>query len=106
MYKDTLLLSHNLLYTFFFNDKLNLKTVTLSLFFFSLSLDLVLNCLFYDDEDISHTFYIKGDFDFLFNLPQTIYSSIINLVLSFITQILTSIKNKLLFIKTNYLFKN
>ena len=98
MYKDTLLLSHNLLYTFFFNDKLNLKTVTLSLFFFSLSLDLVLNCLFYDDEDISHTFYIKGDFDFLFNLPQTIYSSIINLVLSFITQILTSIKNKLLFI--------
>ena len=48
------------------------------LFFISLCLDFVVNALFFIDDTMHKIYEDKGKFDFLYQIPQIIYSSIIS----------------------------
>ena len=48
------------------------------LFFFSFSLDLSINALFFDDDTMHVIYEDEGEYNFIYQIPQIIYSSIIS----------------------------
>ena len=55
----------------------NSKIIKIFLFFFSFSLDLTINALFFNDETMHKIYEDKGKFNLLYQLPQIIYSTLI-----------------------------
>ena len=49
------------------------------LFFFSFCLDFAINALFFTDDTIHKIYQDKGDFDFLYQLPQILNSTLISI---------------------------
>ena len=60
-----------------YNDY-NSRIIKMFLFFFSFSLDFTINALFFNDDTMHKIYEDKGKFNFLYQLPQTIYSSLIS----------------------------
>ena len=56
----------------------NSKTIKIFLFFFSLSLDFTINALFFTDDTMHKIYEDKGKFNFLYQIPQILYSTIIS----------------------------
>ena len=48
------------------------------LFFFSLSLDFTVNALFFTEETMHKIYMDKGQFNFLYQIPQILYSTLIS----------------------------
>ena len=72
---------HILIFTFFVCDDYNSQIIKIYLFMLSFSLNYVMSAVFYSD-DTMHKIYIdKGSFDFTYQLPQMIYSSLISFFL-------------------------
>ena len=65
-------------FTFYTKNDYNSRNIKISLFLFSFSLFYTVNALFYNDT-IMHQIYInKGEFNFIYQLPQILYSTIIS----------------------------
>jgi hypothetical protein len=67
-------------FTFFSKKDYNLRIIKFSLFLFSISLYFAVNSLFFIDENIHKIHEDHGIFNFLYQLPQIIYSSLISIV--------------------------
>ena len=89
MYYHHLQYKQLILFTFVVKTDFNLVLLKVSLFFFSLSMLIAFNTLFYDDDTMSHTYHNKGKFDFLYSLPQTIFSSLVCGIISFLLEFLS-----------------
>lgn len=78
-----------ILFTFFNNSDFNYKLLKISMFFFCISMLMAFNTLFYSDETMTHTYQNDGIFDFLYSLPETIFSSVccavIRILLNFLS---------------------
>ncbi len=57
-----------LIFSFYTSDDYNLRTLKISLFFFSLALNYAINTLFYNDESIHEVYEDKGEYNFLSRL--------------------------------------
>ena len=82
-----------ILNTFILEDFLHLRIIKIYIFFFSFTLELFLNSVFYTDEYISDLYSRQGIYDFLNDLPKSILSSVIGLILMFILNILSNSQN-------------
>ena len=74
------LLKYNqlLIFTFYTYDDYNSKIIKISLFLLLISLCFSVNALFFNNDAI-HTIYLnKGAYDFIYQLPKIIYSSLIS----------------------------
>ena len=70
--------NHPLMFSFSSFNDYNSKIIKILLFFFFFSLDLTVNALFFTD-DIMHKIYQdKGQFNFLYQIPQILYSTFIS----------------------------
>ena len=70
--------NHPIIFSFFPYKDYNSRTIKIFLFFFSFCSNLVINALFFND-DTMHKIYIdEGDFNFIYQLPQIIISSLIS----------------------------
>ena len=79
---------HLILFTFVSRNDYNLFLSKLALFLMSFSFNITLNTLFFTD-DTMHKFYVDyGKFDFIYNLPQTIYSILISSFFTFLFELL------------------
>ena len=58
--------------------------IKLDLFLFSFSINYVISAMFYSDGTMHKIYVDEGDFDFLYQFPQMIYSSIISFFLDFL----------------------
>ena len=77
-YISSIKYNHPFLFSFGSYNDYNSKIIKIFLFFFSFCLDFTINALFFTD-DTMHKIYIdKGKFDFLFQIPQILYSTIIS----------------------------
>ena len=77
-YVSLLKTKHLLFFSFCYNNDYNSKIIKMDLFFVSFATLYTVNALFFDD-DTMHKIYIdKGSFDFIYNLPQIIYTTIIS----------------------------
>ena len=80
-YISLLKTKHNLINSFCNNDY-NSKIIKIDLFFIGFAIEYLVNALFYDDDTMHEIYQSKGDFDFLYQLPITIYSYLISMILS------------------------
>ena len=69
---------HPILFSFGTYNDYNSKIIKMFLFFFSFCLNFVVNALFFNDDTIHKIYEDKGKFNFLYQIPQILYSSIIS----------------------------
>ena len=79
---------HLLIFTFFHNNDYNSSIIKICLFFFSFDLYYTVNALFYTDSTIHEIYEESGAFNFLYHLPQILYSTAISAVINIIVKYL------------------
>ena len=80
-YGNLLKSKHSLIFAFCNNEDYNSKIIKIDLFFIEFSLNYVINALFFDDETMHKIYIDKGSFDLETQIPLTIYSYLISIVL-------------------------
>ena len=88
-----------LIFTFYFTKDYNSYIIKIELFLFSISLYLTISALFFTDNTIHKIYEDKGIFNFLYNIPQILYSTIISAVINAIVKALSLTESKILEIK-------
>ena len=77
---------HPIIFSFGSYNDYNLKTIKIFLFFFSFCSDFTINALFFTDDTIHKIYEDKGKFNLLYQIPQTLYSTIISRVIDFLVK--------------------
>ena len=90
---------HPLIFSFATYIDYNLYIVKIFLFFFSFSLNLTVNALFFNDDTMHKIYEDKGKFNFLYQIPQIIYSTLISIIISIIIKKLALSQKKIMEIK-------
>ena len=83
-YYFSLLKSGNLLIFAFYinNNDYNLQIIKIFLFFFFLSVDLMINALFFNDGTMHNIYESEGKFNLIYQIPQILYSTIISYIIN------------------------
>ena len=81
-YLSFLWTKHILLLTFFNWKDYNSQTIKIYIFFYTFSINFLISALFYSDSTMHKIYIDKGSFDFTYQLPLIVYSSIISSVLT------------------------
>ena len=87
-YISLLRIKHSFIFTFFNNDDYNSKIIKIDLFLFGFSLYYTVNAFFFSDDTMHKIYEDKGAFNFIYQLPQIIYSSLISGVINFLLKYL------------------
>ena len=78
IYFDIIKRLHLIIFTFFNNDDYNLIYIKLARFIFLLITDMVMNVFFFSDESMHKLYIDYGKYDFIQQIPQILYSTIIS----------------------------
>ena len=89
-----------LIFTFYFKKDYNSYIIKVQLFLFAISLYLVVSTLFFSDGTIHKIYENKGIFNFVYNIPQILYSTIISSAINAIVKELSLTESKILEIKS------
>ena len=81
IYWATLKREHSILFTFFNWKDYNLPYIKLARFFFLLCTDMALNVFFFSDDSMHKIYLNYGKYDFIQQIPQIIYSTIVSQLL-------------------------
>ena len=88
-YISLLRTKHHFIFSFFNNNDYNSKIIKYDLFFINFSIYYAVNAPFFND-DLMHKIYeSNGSFDFIYNLPQIIYTSLISSALNTLLRLLS-----------------
>ena len=90
---------HLLFFSFYPNKDYNSKIIKICLFFYSFSLFYFINALFFTDETMHKIYEDKGIFNFIYSIPQIIYSSLISGIINALIRFLSLIEKDVLKIK-------
>ena len=86
-YISLLKVNHLLLFSFYVKSKdYNSKIIKMFLFFFYFAVHFSINALFFNDDTIHKIYKDKGSFNFIYQIPQIIYSSLISSFINVIIQ--------------------
>ena len=77
-YFSLLKYNHPILFSFSSYNDYNSRIIKIFLFFFSLFLDLTINALFFTDNTMHKIYQDKGKYNFLYQIPQILYSALIS----------------------------
>ena len=105
-YWSLLKLKHIIIFTFVTKDDYNIFLLKLGLFIISFSLYFTTNALFFTDNSINHLYQKKGKFNFIFQIPQILYSTIISIIINLILKKLSLSQKDILSIKQTLETKN
>ena len=81
-YISLLKIKHNFILTFYNNNDYNSKIVKINLFIVCFALNYAINALFFDDITMHTIYENEGSFDLNYQLPKSIYSSLIMIILN------------------------
>ena len=99
-YISLLKANHLLIFSFYFNYKdYNSPIIKMFLFFFYFSVNLAINALFFTDDTMHKIHVDEGKFNFIYQIPITLYSSLISGVISAIIKYSGLSENAVLEIK-------
>ena len=70
--------NHPIMFSFSPYNDYNPRIIKMFLFFFGFSSDLTINALFFDDDTIHKIYEDKGKFNFSYQIPQILYSTLIS----------------------------
>ena len=88
-YISLLKTKHIFIFSFLYDKDYNSTCLKICLFFFMFSLVLAINTLFFNDSTMHKIYEDQGKYNFLYQLPQTIYSAIITTGLTMIIKFLS-----------------
>ena len=88
-----------LIFTFFVNYDYNIKIIKIALFSFLFGLNYAINALFFNDSSMHQIYVDEGEFNFIYQLPQIIYSTIISNIIIIVMKILSLSEKDILKIK-------
>ena len=77
-YLSLLKYNHPIMFSIGIYNDYNLRIIKIFLFFFSFSSDFTINALFFNDDTMHKIYQDKGDYNFLYQIPQILYSSLIS----------------------------
>ena len=105
-YLSLLKSNHLFLYIFYSNDY-NSQAIKASIFIFNLKSSIAINSLFFNESTMHKIYTEHGTFNYLYQLPQIIYSTIISNILNCLINILGLSEQNILKIKNaNILLKD
>ena len=101
-YFALLKVNHLLFFSFYWNNQdYNSQIIKFFLFFFFFIVHFTINALFFNDETM-HIIYIdEGQYNFIYQIPQIIYSSLISDIISIIIKYLSLTENDIIKLKRN-----
>ena len=88
-----------IVFTFYTYSDYNSKIIKISLFFFAFALFYIINALFFNDTTMHQIYEDKGVFNFLYQIPQILYSTIISVAIKTILNILSLTEKNIIEIK-------
>ena len=101
-YYSSLLKTKNLiLFSFFNNNDYNSRIIKIDLFFINFTLHYTVNALFFTDKTMHKIYVEKGSFNFIFQLPSIIYSSLISAVLNVLLKLIALSEGTIINFKKN-----
>ena len=83
-YFSLLKTKQTILFTFYNKADYNSKIIKIILFIFSFSLFFTINALFFDDATLHKIYEDQGRFNFIYQIPKILYSTIITILISLI----------------------
>ena len=98
-YESLLRTNHPLLFIFFSYNDYNSIIIKIDLFLFNFTLFYAINAIFYNDDTMHEIYQDKGEYDFIDQLPQIIYSFLISLLFGFLFEMLVLTEDVILEIK-------
>ena len=100
-YTSLLKTKHPLIFSFFYNNDYNSKIVKIDLLFVSFTMNYTVNALFFDDDTMHQIYESKGKFELEYQLPKSIYSSLISMVLDLLFKLLAISNDSIIKFKQN-----
>ena len=94
-----------IVFTFFISSDYNSKIIKISLFFFSFGLFYIINALFFNDSTMHQIYEDQGAFNFIYQLPQILYSTIISVAIKTILGMLSLTEKNIIEIKQQETFE-
>ena len=88
-----------LIFTFYTSNDYNSKEIKICLFFFSFALYFTINALFFNDSTMHKIYEDNGHFNFIYQLPQIIYSTIISSAINTLVTFLSLSEKNILSLK-------
>ena len=88
-----------LIFTFYTYNDYNSKIIKISLFFFSFALYYTVNTLFFNESTMHKIYVDKGNYNFLYQITQIVYSSIISSVINILITYLSLTEKDIISIK-------
>ena len=77
-----------IIFTFYTNDDYNSKIIKISLFLFSFSIYFTINALFFNDSTMHNIYEAKGSYNFIYQIPIILYSTIISAIINYLIKLL------------------
>jgi len=88
-----------LIFTFYTKNDYNSRYIKICTFFFSFALYFAINTLFFNDATMHKIYKDQGNFDFIYQIPQILYSFIISVIINDIITVLSLTEKNILAIK-------
>jgi len=105
-YISLLKTKHILLFSFCYNNDYNSRIIKIDLFFISLTIYYTVNALFFSDDTMHKIYEDEGSFNFIYQLPQIIHSSLISAFLNMLLKRLALSEGNILYLKKSKDKKN
>ena len=106
-YKALLIGGHLFLFSFYINNKdYNSNIIKMFLFFFHFSIYFTVNALFFNEDTVHEIYIDKGAYNFLYQLSQIIYSTIISAVINIFIKYLALSDRNISIVKLEKKLKN
>ena len=103
-YLSLIKMNHILYFSFVPFLDFNSRIIKIFRFFFNFSVNFTVNALFFNDASMHKIYEEGGTFDFIYNLPQIIYSAIISGIIDFFIKLLALSESNFIKLK-NYKYK-
>jgi len=90
-----------IIFTFYTYDDYNSKVIKISLFLFSFSIYFTINALFFNDSTMHKIYEAKGEYNFIYQIPIILYSTIISVIINYLIKLLSLSEKNIIKIKKN-----
>ena len=98
-YFSLLKMKHILIFTFYTYNDYNSKIIKIIIFLFSFALFFTINTLFFNDTTLHKIYEDQGQFNFIYQIPNILYSTIITSIINTIIRYLSLTENDILELK-------
>ena len=88
-YISLLRIKHLLFFSFYPNKDYNSRIIKMFLFFFNFATGFTINAFFFSDSTMHQIYEDEGSFNFIYQIPQIIYSTVLSIIINSIIKFLS-----------------